>query len=278
MKHKGIIIISTVLIFLLASILSFVWLFKVRHIEIDVVAISAEKENTYEEVDKVLERNFGNRPFFAVKENEVKEILSENPYIKVLSVKKVFPDRIKISVEKRIERFSLIAENSVCYVTDSEYVLLRKETEFDKINEKIIKMTLSGINLDESTLKEGEKIGYGNDKLVGYMTTMFSSFTDGINFINEVTVKGKENRIVFNAKTGVTIEFRFAPSSPGGMSEEQIKQEELAIVGKVKEVENYYLSLTEKEQRSGSILVLTKSDGEITIYHSAKSVNWQTNK
>jgi len=183
-------------------------------------------------------------------------------------VKKVFPDRIEVSVERRIERFALVSDDSTCYITDSEYVLLRRETDESLIGEKIIKMSLNGIDLDQSTLKEGSKIGYENDRLVGYMTTIFAGFTDGLNMMDGVTVKGKENRIIFNTKTGVTVEFRFAPSNPT-LGEEQVRREEQALVAKVGEVENYYLSLSEKEQRSGSVLVFTKTDGAITIYHTA---------
>ncbi|MBE5742745.1 MAG: FtsQ-type POTRA domain-containing protein [Clostridiales bacterium] len=268
MKHKGIIIASTIAVFVLATVLSFVWLFTVRHLSVSVVAITTEEKATYDYANGVLEENYGGKSFFAINVEEIEKKLAENPYIKVNKVKKVFPDRIEVSVERRIERFALVSDDSTCYITDSEYVLLRRETDESLIGEKIIKMSLNGIDLDQSTLKEGSKIGYENDRLVGYMTTIFAGFTDGLNMMDGVTVKGKENRIIFNTKTGVTVEFRFAPSNPT-LGEEQVRREEQALVAKVGEVENYYLSLSEKEQRSGSVLVFTKTDGAITIYHTA---------
>ena len=54
MKHKGIILISTVTVFILATVLSLVWLFKIRHVEISVVAEVSQEIETYEKVNAVI--------------------------------------------------------------------------------------------------------------------------------------------------------------------------------------------------------------------------------
>ena len=60
MKHKGIILISTILVFVLATILSFVWLLQIRHVEIYVVAEATEEIETYQKVNSVIEANYRN--------------------------------------------------------------------------------------------------------------------------------------------------------------------------------------------------------------------------
>lgn len=270
MRYKGLIITSTVLVFLMASVLAFVWLFKVRYVEVDVFAEVSETEETYEYVNGLLEDRYFGKSFFSFNEKDVKNTLIENPYIKIKRIKKVFPDRIQVSVEKRVERFALYY-NSVYYITDSDYFILRKVTDKNLVKEGIIEMKLDGIDLDESSLAVGSALGYHNADIVGYMTAVFSDFSDGLNLVNNVTLMGRQNWIRFYTKTGVCIEFSFAKSNPT-ISDEQRKTEAEAIIKKVAKVEEFYVNLNEKEKSEGFILVYTKSSGEITIEHDYHKV------
>ncbi|MBR2336843.1 MAG: FtsQ-type POTRA domain-containing protein [Clostridia bacterium] len=265
MKHKGIILISTVTVFILATVLSLVWLFKIRHVEISVVAEVSQEIETYEKVNAVIEANYKGKSFFSVSEDDVKAKLCQDPYLNVKSVKKVFPDRLQIEVSKRKERFAF-SYNSEYYVTDSEYYLLKKVTSEDQLGEGIIKIFLEQITIDVETLVLGQKIGAENGALVGYMTEIFSRFSDGLNLIEGVTVMGAKNWIRFNTKTGVVIEFSFSPSNPT-VSEGEQSAEATALVGKASEVESAYHGLSEYQKRNGYLLVYTKANGEIAIEH-----------
>ncbi len=265
MKHKGIILLSTIMVFVLATTLSFVWLLKIRHVEISVVAEATEEIDTYQRVSSIIDANYKGKSFLGVKEEDVIAKLSQDPYLNVKSVTKVFPDRLKIDVAKRKERFAILY-NGEYFVTDSEYYLLKKVPESSQLEEGIIQITLKEISLNVSTLVLGQKIGAENDALVGYMTEIFAKFSDGLNLIENVTVMGVKNWIRFNTKTGVVIEFSFAPSSAvatGGIN----PNEASALVEKTREVENVYNSLTETQKRSGYLLVYTKATEEIAIEH-----------
>lgn len=268
MKHKGIILLSTVMVFVLATVVSFVWLFKIRHVEIDVVAEAASEIATYDKVNGLMEDTYKGRSFFSVKESDVTKTLSEDPYLNVKSVKKVFPDRLKIQVERRKERFAILY-NSEYYITDSEYYLLKKVAVDSEIEEGIIKITLTNITLDVDTLVLGQKIGAGNDVLVGRMTAIFAGFEDGLNLVKNVTVMGDQNWIRFNTKTGVIIEFSFVASDPK-LSEDDKNAEAEAVVSKAGEVEKAYHTLSEDNKRSGFLLVYTKANKEIVIEHTTK--------
>ena len=265
MKHKGIIILSTVMVFVLTTILSFVWLLKIRHVEISVVAEATEEIATYQDVSEVIDANYKGKSYFSVKEDEIFNKLSENPYLNVKSVTKVFPDRIKIEVAKRKERFAILY-NGEYYVTDSEYYLLKKVSKESQLDEGIIQITLKEISLNVETLKLGQKIGAENDVLVGYMTAIFAGFTDGLNLVEDVTVMGKKNWIRFNTKTGVVIEFSFTPSTATALGEIDTS-EALALVAKAGEVEEKYNALSEAQKRTGYLLVYTKASKEIAIEH-----------
>ncbi len=265
MKHKSVILISTVILFVFATVLSFAWLLRIRYVETTAVAELSQEDETYSEVNGLLENLYMGKFYFSVRVDDIIEKLKENPYLNVKSVKKVFPDRIKVEIERRKERFAIIKDGEF-YITDSEYYLLRKETDENKLNEGIIKITLINVDLKTESLVLGNKIGYANDNLVGCMTSIFNGFEDGLNLVDGVEVLGVQNWIRFSTKTGVCIEFSFAPSSPS-LSAEQIKAENDLLVAKAGEVEEYYNGLTEYNQNVGYILVYTKATGEIKIEH-----------
>ena len=114
-----------------------------------------------------------------------------------------------------------------------------------------------------------EKMGYANDKLVGSMTAIFNEFTDGLNLIESVTIRGKQNWIDFYTKTGVCIEFSFRPSSPS-LSDVEKNAEMQEIVKSASVAEQTYLSLSESEKRLGYVLVYMKANGEICVEHAEK--------
>lgn len=271
MKHKILIIVSTVIVFVLTSVLAAIWLLKIRYIEVGVVAESSYEQETHDKVNSLIESKYNGYFFFAVSEEEITSMLTEDPYIKVLSVAKVFPDRIKISVERRKERFA-ISLNGGYYITDDEYHLLRKETDLEKVGDGVIKISVKDVEVKDESLIIGQKIGYGSDNLVGYTTSIFQGFSDGLNLIESVEVLGRQNWIWFKTKTGVIIEYSFAPSSPNA-SEEVIKRETTALVNKAPEVEIFYENLSESQKSGGYLLVGTNAKGQITIDYVAEKAS-----
>lgn len=268
MKYKSLILVSTVIVFILATILSFVWLFQVRYIDVDVVADDVQKQEMYDEINDVLTNSYRGKSFFSFTQEEIEKKLVQNPYVSIKTVRKVFPDRIQVVVAKRREIFAF-DYNSTFYVTDSEYHLLRKETDENLLAENVMKITLTEIELDESTLILGEKMGYANDKLVGSMTAIFNEFTDGLNLVKSITIRGKQNWIDFYTKTGVCIEFSFRPSSPS-LSDGEKKAEMQEIINSASEAEQTYLLLSESEKRLGYVLVYMKANGEVCVEHAEK--------
>lgn len=93
MKRKALIIVSTIAVFVLTVIVACVWLFRARYI--DTVAASSGEE-FYSAVDAKLNSAFKNKPFTTLKEGDVAKLFADDPYVKVIGVKKVFPDRLRV--------------------------------------------------------------------------------------------------------------------------------------------------------------------------------------
>ena len=269
MKHKLLIVISTVLVFVLTVILSLVWLLKIRYVEVNVVAETNYERDLYNEIVEVLDKEYVGKSYLFVNESDVEKTITANPYVKVKEIKKVFPDRILVSVERRKEQFA-ISYNGEYYLTDKEYFLLKKTADKGSLSKDVVEIALTDVQIDSKTLVEGKIIGYDNNVLVGSTTDIFSKFDNGFNLVKNIEIIGSRNWIRFYTKTGVCIEFSFSPIGGESVVSKEFAQ---TIVAKTEEVEAFYNGLNETQKSEGFIIVLTKDSGEITISYDTEKAN-----
>ena len=110
MKHKFAIIFSTVMLFIVAVILSAAWLLKTRYFVVKDINGTIDgdiKSNVYSYVDETLENNFKGKWIFAYDKNDVTKLLKENPYVGIIDVKKSFPDKLVVEIYERKDRFAI---------------------------------------------------------------------------------------------------------------------------------------------------------------------------
>ena len=269
MKHKLLIVISTALVFALTVVLALVWLLKIRYVEVNVVAQTGYEQALYEEIESVLNKEYVGKSYFFVSEKDIDDKITANPYVKVKEIKKVFPDKIIVEVERRKEQFAIVY-NQEFFITDDEYFLLKKTADKSEIKDGIVEITLLDIQLDVSTLVEGKAVGYENNVLVGSTTEIFSNLKDGFNLVDRIEIIGSRNWVRFYTKTGVCIEFSFAPVGGGEIVEKEFAK---TIVAKTEEVENFYNRLNESQKSVGYVIVLTKDSGEISISYETEKAN-----
>lgn len=269
MKHKLLIVISTVLVFVLTVVLALVWLLKIRYVEVNVVAQTGYEQALYEEIEGVLSKEYVGKPYFFVKEKDIDGKITANPYVKVKEIKKVFPDKIIVEIERRKEQFAIVY-NQEFFITDDEYFLLKKTADKSEIKDGIVEITLLDIQLDVSTLVEGKAVGYENDVLVGSATEIFSNLKGGLNLVDRIEIIGSRNWVRFYTKTGVCIEFSFAPIGGGEIVEKEFAQ---TIVAETQAVENFYNRLNESQKSVGYVIVLTKDNEKISISYETEKAN-----
>ncbi|MBQ7373403.1 MAG: FtsQ-type POTRA domain-containing protein [Clostridia bacterium] len=269
MKHKLLIVVSTALVFLLTVVLALVWLLKIRYVEVNVVAESGYEQALYEEIVDVLEKDYVGKSYAFVRESDIENQICANPYVKVKEIKKVFPDRIIVSVERRKEQFAIVY-NGEYFITDKEYFLLKKTADEGELKSDVVKITLHDIELDEKSLVEGKTIGYENNVLVGSTTEIFSRLKNGLNLVDSIEIIGERNWIRFYTKTGVCIEFSFTPVGGAETVDKEFAQ---TIVLKTEEVQTFYNGLNESQKSSGYVIVLTKDSGEISVSYETEKAN-----
>lgn len=269
MKHKLLIVISTALVCVLTVILALVWLLKIRYVEISVITETGFEQSLYEEIEGVMQGEFVGKSYLFVSEKDVEEKITANPYVKVKEIKKVFPDRLIVNVERRKEQFAIVY-NEEYFVTDAEYCLLKKTADENEVGEEVVKINLIDVSIDVNNLVEGKTIGYENNVLVGSTTEIFGKLKDGFNLVQKIEILGSRNWIRFYTKTGVCIEFSFSPIGGEDVVDKAFAQ---TIVAKTLEVETFYNQLSESQKSNGYVIVLTKDSGEISISYETEKAD-----
>ncbi len=253
MRHRILITVSTVVVFLLAAFVSFVWLTRVRYVYVKVANDGAEN-GIYEYAKKTLDENFEGKSFVFVDKNEIETVLRKNPYVEIVSLKKVFPDKIEVELSERKECFS-VYDGDKYYFLDNKYHLLRIGAE--RGGETVTEISLTEVDLDMSSAALGQTVGNKGQNLFTYMTSIYDGLTYAPTIINGIEIDGRRERIYFYTRTGVTMSFRFWTYN----SADRIATARI-ICDSVKEVEEKYNSCSEYQKKNGFILSLRKDSGE----------------
>ena len=274
MRYRKTMIISTVAVFVLASVLSFVWLFRVRRTEISATYTDESGAAVYDYAEGVINGCTLGKSVFFVDLGALKDKLEENAYLRVDKLEKVYPDKIYAEIGRREEKFA-IKSGEYYYLTDENFVFLGKTADVGFFGDKVVPVTVENTEIDLSSAVAGKKTDFGGEALLGYMLKIFDGIDGGERLISSVTVNGDKyganrNRIYFATYTGVTFEFRF--SYDGEISdEEKILSARLGLCDSVAALNEKFASLDEKQKSEGYIAVYLKDDLSVAVdYYKGK--------
>ena len=246
MRRKAMIIVSTVAVFVLTVIVACVWLFRARYI--DTIAPSSGEE-FYTAVDEKLNSAFKNKPFFTIKDGDVTKLFADDPYVKVIEVKKVFPDRLSVEVEKRKEKYLVICGEKQ-FVADDEFVLLKADEPVENAGD-LISITATDGDVDVGKLKKGEKLVGKAEGLFDCVIAIYGDFKDSGLFSGAV-IDYDPCCINFTTRTGCGVKFYFENTSD---------EQKAVVCALTAKTEDYFGTLSEREKREGNIHVFP--DGKI---------------
>lgn len=270
MKYKKAIIFSTIMIFVVAAAVALGWLFRARYFIVnDLNGLTEEvgESGLYSFVSETLEKNYKGRWLFAFDEKDIKNDLSANPYVELIEIKKIAPDKISVTFSERKERF-LIVSGDNGYVTDSGYNLLRDVAAADigDREESLVRVEVRGMDeLDFSSLPKGKKIAFEEENLFGAMTDIFDKFTDKLNFVSGITIDGEKNIVEYGTQTGVVINVSLAVATSDKPAEADKKATRERICESVAKIESVYNGLDERSKRQGCIWVYETDEKEVIV-------------
>lgn len=128
MKYKKLLVLMTCLLFVTVAIFCFASAFKITDVELNFNVISGSSENVKETCSEYLEQ-YKDKNLVFVKTNTVKQELGAlSGYVEVVSVEKVFPNKLSVTIMERPEAFSLKVGDDY-YVLDNVFNVLAKKTD-----------------------------------------------------------------------------------------------------------------------------------------------------
>lgn len=249
MKHKKVFYALTVSLYVIVLLLCLSFLFSVQEVKCNYSMVTISER--YQAVNEKLEK-YENKNLLFVNTSKIKKELQKDPYIKVISIKKDFPNKILVNIEERREMFSLETETQK-FILDENYFVLKS---VDKSAEtEVISLKLNYANFSTQELKVGKEINAIQDDIIVCVNQMLSIFSDWKNILKGIEVEqvfGENNnyRVYFYTNQGVVIEIRKALEDG---------------TTKAQNAYDRYSTLTDYEKTKGKILSYKKADGTFAV-------------
>lgn len=175
---KGLIILfGAIGLLLLCVILSFT-LFRVHSVKLEFqneTDIFASEESK----DKVIKSSgiSYSTPIFGVNKTQmVQNLEKENPYIKVVNIETVFPNRLVVHCAQREETFAIKIGEMLYYIVDDELKILDIKRQSDYISSNINASLLSGATVLNPSADKGEflHLGDGEEDVISDLMVAFA--------------------------------------------------------------------------------------------------------
>ena len=217
----------------------------------DVTPTFTVTENCTDQTDMIEEKlnDYKGQNLLFLDVDQVKNQLSINPYLEIISVEKSYPNSLNVVVKERIERYVVNYEGD-SYAIDGNGYVLAKNTFFTQ-NLPVLVVTLESkpIISKPLTVIEGEKSLFA----VALTTVYNDNYTNNVNKIKIVKELEKSD-LILSTSTGVTIEVWDA----------QVRSNEKLTLG----FTTYDELLSDRDKYTHRVCVFEKADGTLTSTHT----------
>lgn len=253
MKYKKLLVFITCLLFVTVAVFCLASAFKVTDIELQVESV----ENSSEDISALCEEELlnskdANLIFLDV--DKIKGNLSAlSGYIDVVEVKKVFPNKIFVSVKERIEEYSVLVNDKI-YALDGDFCVLSEKQSHQNnvtgVDNLLIDIPYSDFN---QNLVVGKKIEIYDKVTASYLQTSSSFITSVKDSVESVSITVKKDGVYYRTltlkmKEGVTFNI--------------LKADE-QILEKLQVTYTFYSSLENKGV--GEYITVLEDGGNITV-------------
>lgn len=155
-KHKKLIIVLSVVVALLITLIVLMFtLFSLKSVEIELE--TGNKIITNEMQSQIIsEIDLGGTVFFKNKDEMTSKIEKKYPYVKVINIETILPNKFIIHIAERQEIYAITSLNRTCYLDNELKVLRINEENFISVSTNAIKLDLFGLDFDLSAFSEGQ--------------------------------------------------------------------------------------------------------------------------
>ena len=211
MKYKRLLAGVTVLFFIVIAIFSFNFLFKISDVQLHVTHIENSPENIKDKLSEYSKSLEGQNLLFVSESDIKKDVLEFSPYIDVISIEKIYPCSIKISVTEFEEIFSLKSGDKYYMLDTTLRVLSKKDDNKNNVTGNP-NLTITADASDYQTLMLGSKVNFLDSATNEYLSKiipLIDEFKENIINVNiNVLTQGVINRtLTLTTIEGMTVQF-----------------------------------------------------------------------
>jgi hypothetical protein len=214
LKNKRLAIFLIILVFLALVVVLSSAVFSLSSVETNFLSTTNVLSNCEDAIVESGNFKFGENIFFSSKSKYIQNLEKANPYLRVVSLETVFPNKFVINAVERNETYVIKLANNKYAKTDENLKILSISSVFQN-------STSNGIVVDGSDLANQTDLTAGDFFKVedNYLTTIFNCFREWNLSYSAIKSKiesielgynGDSNRLLVNMRSGVQIIVRNA--------------------------------------------------------------------
>lgn len=216
MKNKRLAILLIILSFFAVVVILSSTVFSLALVEINFLSTTYNLTDNKTIIDSA-EFRYGENIFFLSKKHYIQKLEKNNPYLRVLNIQTIFPNKLVINAVERQETYVIKLDNNK-YVKTDEFLKILSITNVYQNN------TENGIEIINSEVTSQTNLQAGDFLVTSdtYLTDMFNCFKEWDLSYNSLKSKIKsieldynnnKDRLLINMHSGVQIIIRNAKSN-----------------------------------------------------------------
>lgn len=190
MKNKRLAIFLIIFVFLAVFVVLSSTIFSLRKVEVRFMSSTNVLTNTEEAMIESGQFRYGENMFLLSKRTYTSNLEKNNPYLKVVNLETIFPNKLIINAVERNECYVIKLSNNKYAVVDEEMKVLKILDVYQNTNSNAIQVFNSG--LAEQSVEAGDFFTLEDD----YFKVLFDSFREWK--ISYADVKAKITSIELN--------------------------------------------------------------------------------
>lgn len=264
MNKKAVTIISTIAVFILTVVAAFLWLSRTRYVDVTVIGgeteTSVEGRDYYEYVNSRVSGRFIGKSIFEIKKSEAEKLFASDPRVKIVSVKRAFPNRIKVNAEIRSPEFVISAdEYEFDYVVDDEFIVIEKRVKSAESAENLPVVDVNDC-LPDKTPELSKKISGNVILLLEVAFANYDVYDEPTPIVGINLNGGISKSIEFSMSTGVNIKFVLGVIEFTDKGFISVKNE---FCRNAEKARDDYLNLADNRKSEGMLWILKDVNGDI---------------
>ena len=204
MKNKKLVICLVIFAFLVTVVVLTSTIFALGEVTINFVSTTDKLTNSQQTIIESGGFKYGNNILFLNKNKHISNLEKNNPYLKVVNIETVFPNKLVVNCAERAEVFAIKLEDNSYIICDEDFKVLKKVDSF--INTANNAILLEGLT-NMSQTEEGDFANFDNVKKIILQTT-FNSFREWDLSYNNLKAKIKSVTIDFERANQIKVEMR----------------------------------------------------------------------